>query len=112
MSNVSIFTQLAIPEGLEPSTCRLEVGCSIQLSYGTGATCVSMLGQTVNARCETKLRSAKYLGHVTLPETLVSGLLTCRCDQFTCVIGLGVFEYGFGVPDFDNIALLHDHNVV
>ena len=29
---------LAIPEGLEPSTCRLEVGCSIQLSYGT--TCV------------------------------------------------------------------------
>jgi hypothetical protein len=26
---------LAIPEGIEPSTCRLEVGCSIQLSYGT-----------------------------------------------------------------------------
>lgn len=26
---------MAIPEGLEPSTCRLEVGCSIQLSYGT-----------------------------------------------------------------------------
>ncbi len=26
---------LAVPEGLEPSTCRLEVGCSIQLSYGT-----------------------------------------------------------------------------
>ncbi len=25
---------MAGPEGLEPSTCRLEVGCSIQLSYG------------------------------------------------------------------------------
>lgn len=25
---------MATPEGLEPSTCRLEVGCSIQLSYG------------------------------------------------------------------------------
>lgn len=26
--------EMAGPEGLEPSTCRLEVGCSIQLSYG------------------------------------------------------------------------------
>ena len=26
--------RMAGPEGLEPSTCRLEVGCSIQLSYG------------------------------------------------------------------------------
>lgn len=25
--------KLVAPEGLEPSTCRLEVGCSIQLSY-------------------------------------------------------------------------------
>lgn len=25
---------VATPEGIEPSTCRLEVGCSIQLSYG------------------------------------------------------------------------------
>ena len=25
-------------EGLEPSTCRLEGGCSIQLSYGTNTT--------------------------------------------------------------------------
>ena len=25
---------MAAPEGLEPSTCRLEVGCSIQLIYG------------------------------------------------------------------------------
>ena len=28
---------VAVPEGLEPSTCRLEVGRSIQLSYGTTA---------------------------------------------------------------------------
>ena len=28
---------VAVPEGLEPSTCRLEVGRSIQLSYGTAA---------------------------------------------------------------------------
>jgi hypothetical protein len=28
---------LATPEGLEPSTCRLEGGCSIQLSYGAEA---------------------------------------------------------------------------
>ena len=25
---------LATPAGLEPATCRLEGGCSIQLSYG------------------------------------------------------------------------------
>ena len=30
--------KLVIPEGIEPSTCRLEVGCSIQLSYGTTAS--------------------------------------------------------------------------
>jgi hypothetical protein len=29
----SIFS-LARPAGLEPATCRLEGGCSIQLSYG------------------------------------------------------------------------------
>ena len=28
---------LARPEGLEPPTCRLEGGCSIQLSYGREA---------------------------------------------------------------------------
>src|SRR6202012_904642 len=27
---------LATPAGLEPATCRLEGGCSIQLSYGAG----------------------------------------------------------------------------
>lgn len=26
---------MAVPEGFEPSTSRLEGGCSIQLSYGT-----------------------------------------------------------------------------
>ena len=26
--------KLATPAGLEPATCRLEGGCSIQLSYG------------------------------------------------------------------------------
>jgi hypothetical protein len=26
--------RLATPAGLEPATCRLEGGCSIQLSYG------------------------------------------------------------------------------
>lgn len=29
-----IFVDMATPEGFEPSTCRLEVGCSVQLSYG------------------------------------------------------------------------------
>jgi hypothetical protein len=28
--------RLATPAGLEPATCRLEGGCSIQLSYGVG----------------------------------------------------------------------------
>jgi hypothetical protein len=27
---------MATPAGLEPATCRLEGGCSIQLSYGAG----------------------------------------------------------------------------
>ena len=35
VSTYSTMGALAIPEGLEPSTCRLEVCCSIQLSYGT-----------------------------------------------------------------------------
>jgi hypothetical protein len=30
--------RLATPAGLEPATCRLEGGCSIQLSYGAGRT--------------------------------------------------------------------------
>jgi hypothetical protein len=29
-------SRLATPAGLEPATCRLEGGCSIQLSYGAG----------------------------------------------------------------------------
>lgn len=28
--------EMATPAGLEPATCRLEGGCSIQLSYGAG----------------------------------------------------------------------------
>jgi hypothetical protein len=31
-------SRLATPAGLEPATCRLEGGCSIQLSYGAGRT--------------------------------------------------------------------------
>ena len=30
-----IWGEMAIPAGLEPATCWLEVSCSIQLSYGT-----------------------------------------------------------------------------
>ena len=30
----NILILLATPAGLEPATCRLEGGCSIQLSYG------------------------------------------------------------------------------
>ena len=29
--------KMATPAGLEPATCRLEGGCSIQLSYGADA---------------------------------------------------------------------------
>ena len=37
------FIYMVAPEGIEPSTCRLEVGCSIQLSYGaTGFFCDSV----------------------------------------------------------------------
>ncbi len=35
------WDDVATPEGIEPSTCRLEVGCSIQLSYGAGTTCAA-----------------------------------------------------------------------
>jgi hypothetical protein len=31
---ISLYLALATPAGLEPATCRLEGGCSIQLSYG------------------------------------------------------------------------------
>jgi hypothetical protein len=31
---VCLVLDLATPAGLEPATCRLEGGCSIQLSYG------------------------------------------------------------------------------
>ena len=33
INHLSLVT-LATPAGLEPATCRLEGGCSIQLSYG------------------------------------------------------------------------------
>jgi hypothetical protein len=33
-----LLISLATPAGLEPATCRLEGGCSIQLSYGAGRT--------------------------------------------------------------------------
>ena len=42
---------MAIPEGLEPSTCRLEVGCSIQLSYGTVAGEIATGQPSVNQAC-------------------------------------------------------------
>src|ERR1700674_5487088 len=31
-----LLISLATPAGLEPATCRLEGGCSIQLRYGAG----------------------------------------------------------------------------
>jgi hypothetical protein len=31
--------RVATPAGLEPAACRLEGGCSIQLSYGAGYAC-------------------------------------------------------------------------
>ena len=42
---------LATPAGLEPATCRLEGGCSIQLSYGVGCDSIqaaSFLNETNN----------------------------------------------------------------
>jgi hypothetical protein len=33
-----------IPKGLEPLTHRLEICCSIQLSYGTVASLMNLLG--------------------------------------------------------------------
>src|SRR5688572_24658077 len=35
-AGVLALETLATPAGLEPATCRLEGGCSIQLSYGAG----------------------------------------------------------------------------
>ena len=43
--------RLATPAGLEPATCRLEGGCSIQLSYGVGCDSVqaaTFLNETNN----------------------------------------------------------------
>ena len=37
MRNGRKYGGVATPEGIEPSTCRLEVGCSIQLSYGAAS---------------------------------------------------------------------------
>lgn len=34
-TGLKLFRGLAVPEGFEPSTGRLEGGCSIQLSYET-----------------------------------------------------------------------------
>ena len=38
---IAAWLILATPAGLEPATCRLEGGCSIQLSYGAGRGLVS-----------------------------------------------------------------------
>jgi hypothetical protein len=34
LSKSMLYEMVATPAGLEPATCRLEGGCSIQLSYG------------------------------------------------------------------------------
>ncbi len=65
---------LARPEGLEPPTCRLEGGCSIQLSYGheamvngdkrctkremVGAVGFELTTLCSQSRCATRLRYA------------------------------------------------------
>ena len=36
---------MATPGGLEPPTCRLEGGCSIQLSYGAIGACLGWPGR-------------------------------------------------------------------
>jgi hypothetical protein len=46
--------ELAIPEGIEPSTCRLEVGCSIQLSYGTAPGVFCGVGGRLASRLRVK----------------------------------------------------------
>jgi hypothetical protein len=46
--------ELAIPEGIEPSTCRLEVGCSIQLSYGTAQGVFCGVGGRLASRLRVK----------------------------------------------------------
>lgn len=47
---------MAGPEGLEPSTCRLEVGCSIQLSYGPATARCSASGRGREEVAHDKLR--------------------------------------------------------
>ena len=38
--------KMAIPGGLEPPTCSLEVSCSIQLSYGTDEAVIAIFTAT------------------------------------------------------------------
>ncbi len=54
--------RLATPAGLEPATCRLEGGCSIQLSYGAKPTISPLVNATKARRgrgesCRNRIRS-------------------------------------------------------
>lgn len=49
ISGKSIRFLMATPAGLEPAACRLEGGCSIQLSYGARSACSSRSTQVIRS---------------------------------------------------------------
>ena len=51
-SGYTRLKELATPAGLEPATCRLEGGCSIQLSYGAERAKPTRVRSTFNATRE------------------------------------------------------------
>src|ERR1043165_3327085 len=51
---------LACPEGLEPPTCRLQGGCSIQLSYGQ-----TEIGRPIDAFVQNGLRAPGGRSHAS-----------------------------------------------
>ncbi len=70
---------MAIPEGLEPSTYRLEVCCSIQLNYGT----YGALGQTRTgmANVPTDFKSVVSTYSTTQAKAADFILTSSTCDR-------------------------------
>ncbi len=68
------------PEGLEPPTCRLEGGCSIQLSYGHCAVFMASDAKFAQSTAEIKNPETQD-GRIARPSFFSDSLFSIGCRR-------------------------------
>ncbi len=87
---------LATPAGLEPATCRLEGGCSIQLSYGARASTTGPATRSYAANDGLRLEAQARIKRGACPPLRAQWVhgptrLNLKLSEYAIVRRFGVF---------------------